>query len=49
MDLIQSNLEDGLPISEPTSNKYSGEILVSVGYSNVHGLCCLETRFVRLA
>lgn len=28
MDWIQSNLEDGLPIPEPTSTKYSGEIRV---------------------
>jgi antitoxin HicB len=28
MDWIQSNLEDGLPIPEPTSRKYSGEIRV---------------------
>jgi antitoxin HicB len=28
MDWIQSNLEDGLPIPEPTSTRYSGEIRV---------------------
>jgi len=28
LDWIQSNLEDGLPIPEPTSTKYSGEIRV---------------------
>jgi antitoxin HicB len=28
MDWIQSNLEDGLPIPEPTSTKYSGQIRV---------------------
>jgi len=28
MDWIQSNLEDGLPVPEPTSTKYSGEIRV---------------------
>jgi antitoxin HicB len=28
MEWIQSNLEDGLPIPEPTSTKYSGEIRV---------------------
>ncbi len=28
MDWIQSNLEDGLPIPEPTSTRYSGEIRI---------------------
>ncbi len=28
LDWIKSNLEDGLPIPEPTSTKYSGEIRV---------------------
>ena len=28
LDWIQSNLEDGLPIPEPTPTKYSGEIRV---------------------
>ena len=28
LDWIQSNLEDGLPVPEPTSTKYSGEIRV---------------------
>lgn len=28
IDWIQSNLEDGLPVPEPTSTKYSGEIRV---------------------
>jgi antitoxin HicB len=29
-DWIKSNLEDGLPIPEPTSKKYSGEIRVRI-------------------
>jgi antitoxin HicB len=43
LDWIQSNLEDGLPVPEPTSLKYSGEIRVRMPPS-LHQLLAQRAR-----